>query len=360
LLPQDQLNYIRNSVKAVVDAYDGTVTLYAWDSKDPVLQTWMKAFPGVVVPTSDMSDDLMAHVRYPQDVFKIQRVILSRYHVTDPATFYNGTDVWIVPFDPTVSPAQVFQPPYYLTLQMPGQVEPAFSLTTTFAPQRRQTLAAFMAVDSAPGADYGKIRVLQLPSNTTIPGPQQVQNNFESDPLVSSQLSLLRRGGSEVDLGNLLSLPFNGGLLYVEPVFLRATTDGYPLLRKVLVGYGSNVALEDTLSVALAKVLGSSPIATPEPIPDEGNEGVTPVPTPEVPESSGDPATDLAIAIAQAQAAYEAGRLALTTGDFTAYDVAQKQLAAALERAAAAEAALSGSVIPVPTDTGAVDSGAAA
>jgi len=180
---------------------------------------------------------------------------------------------------------------------------------------------------------------LQLPSNTTIPGPQQVQNNFESDPLVSSQLSLLRRGGSEVDLGNLLSLPFNGGLLYVEPVFLRATTDGYPLLRKVLVGYGSNVALEDSLTVALAKVLGSSPIATPEPIPDEANEGITPNPTPApvVPETSADPAIELSIAIAQAQAAYEAGRLALTTGDFTAYDVAQKQLAAALQRAAAAK-----------------------
>jgi len=362
LLPQDQLNYMRNAVKAVVDAYDGTVTLYAWDPTDPVLQTWMKAFPGVVVPTSEMSDDLMAHVRYPQDIFKVQRVVLSRYHVTDPATFYNGTDVWIVPFDPTVSPVQVFQPPYYLTLQMPGQIKPAFSLTTTFAPQRRQTLAAFMAVDSAPGADYGKIRVLQLPSNTTIPGPQQVQNNFESDPVVSSQLSLLRRGGSEVDLGNLLSLPFNGGLLYVEPVFLRATTDGYPLLRKVLVGYGSNVALEDSLTVALAKVLGSSPIATPEPIPDEANEGVTPNPTPApvVPETSTDPAIELSIAIAQAQAAYEAGRLALTTGDFTAYDVAQKQLAAALQRAAAAEAALSGTALPTPKPSLATDSGAAA
>ena len=365
LLPQDQLNYMRNSVKAVVDAYDGTVTLYAWDPTDPVLQTWMKAFPGVVVPTSGMSDQLMAHVRYPQDIFKVQRVVLSRYHVTDPATFYNGTDVWIVPFDPTVSPAQVFQPPYYLTLQMPGQVEPAFSLTTTFAPQRRQTLAAFMAVDSAPGSDYGQIRVLQLPSNTTIPGPQQVQNNFESDPLVSSQLSLLRRGGSDVELGNLLSLPFNGGLLYVEPVFLRATTDGYPLLRKVLVGYGSNVAFEDTLDVALAKVLGSNPDATAEPVPGEGtgggtDGGTTPTPQPTTPAPSGDPATDLAIAIAQAQAAYEAGQLALTTGDFTAYDIAQKQLAAALQRAAEAQAALTGETTPAPAASASPDAGAAA
>jgi uncharacterized membrane protein (UPF0182 family) len=363
LMPQDQLNYVRNSVKAVVDAYDGTVTLYAWEPDDPVLQTWMKAFPGTVTSVDKMSQEVFDHVRYPQDIFKVQRVIMSRYHVTDPNTFYNGTDVWIVPFDPTVAPAQVFQPPYYLSLKMPGQEEAAFSITTTFAPQRRQTLAAFMAVNSTPGEDYGTMRVLQLPSNTTIPGPQQVQNNFESDPVVSSQLSLLRRGGSEVEFGNLLSLPFNGGLLYVEPVYIRATTDGYPLLRKVLVGYGSNVALEDTLDVALEKVFSTDPNATPEAIPDEGGDLTVPTPAPtepalpseptapaepdapnptQPPAPTGDPIADLAAAIADAQAAYDAGREALKTGDFTAYDQAQKALAEALQRAAEAEARLTG------------------
>jgi uncharacterized membrane protein (UPF0182 family) len=127
-----------------------------------------------------MDADLLSHVRYPQDIFKVQRTILSRYHVTDASTFYNGTDVWNVPFDPTVTAAQVFQPPYYLTLQMPDQKKPTFSLTTTFAPQGRQTLAGFMSVSSDPLNDYGKIRVLQLPSNTTIPGPQQVQNAFDA------------------------------------------------------------------------------------------------------------------------------------------------------------------------------------
>jgi uncharacterized membrane protein (UPF0182 family) len=351
LLPGDQANYIRNSVKAVVDAYDGTVTLYAWDPTDPVLQTWMKAFPGVVEPVDQMPQSIVDHVRYPQDIFKVQRAIMSRYHVTDPTTFYNASDVWIVPNDPTVTPAETFQPPYYLTVQMPGQAEPTFSLTTTFAPQRRQTLAAFMSVDSAPGEGYGKMRVLQLPSNTTIPGPQQVQNNFESDPAVSSQLSLLRRGGSDVQLGNLLSLPFNGGLLYVEPVYIRAAQDGYPLLRKVLVGYGENVALESTLDVALAKVFGSSPDATPEPTVDdelgqlegevEGESGAVP-PTPEPPPTTGDPATDLAIAITEAQRAYEDGRIALAKGDFAAYGEAQDRLKAALDAVAAAEEQLSG------------------
>ena len=352
LLPRDQANYVRNSVKAVVDAYNGTVTLYAWDPSDPVLQTWMKAFPGIVEPVENMSEAVLQHVRYPQDLFKIQRAVLSRYHVTDPTTFYNASDVWIVPNDPTVSPAQVFQPPYYLTLQMPGASEPSFSLTTTFAPQRRQTLAAFMAVNSEPGENYGKMEVLQLPSNTTIPGPQQVQNLFESDPVVSSQLNLLRRGGSEVDLGNLLSLPFNGGLLYVEPVYIRATTDGYPLLRKVLVGYGENVALENTLDVALAKVFGSSPDSTVQPTPEEalpeegvpGEDGgtVEPTPVPTQPESTGDPATDLAIAIAAAQSAYDDGQAALARGDFAAYGEAQDRLKAALDAIGEAEAALSG------------------
>ena len=345
IAPSDQLNYARNSVKAVVDAYEGTVNLYAWDEADPILQTWMKAFPGVVEARSAMPMEIEAHVRYPQDLFKVQRVVLSRYHVTDPATFYNGTDFWIVPFDPTQS-IQQFQPPYYLTLQMPGQEEPTFSLTTTFAPQRRPTLAAFMAVDSAPGDGYGTIRVLQLPSNTTIPGPTQVQNNFESDPEISAELSLLRRGGSEVNLGNLLSLPFNGGLLYVEPVYLRATQDGFPLLRKVLAGYGANVALEDTLDEALAAVFETDPLPTPDPTPGpdpDPNPDPTPQPTPGPgPEPTGDPLVDLQNALTDAQAAYARGEAALARGDFAAYGQAQADLEAALRRASEAEARLTG------------------
>jgi uncharacterized membrane protein (UPF0182 family) len=354
LLPRDQANYVRNSVKAVVDAYDGTVTLYAWDPNDPVLMTWMKAFPGIVEPVSSMSQQVLEHVRYPQDLFKIQRAILSRYHVTDASTFYNGTDVWIVPSDPTVSPAQVFQPPYYLTLQMPGQEAPVFSLTTTFAPQRRQTLAAFMAVDSAPGEGYGQMRVLQLPSNTTIPGPQQVQNNFESDPLVSSQLSLLRQGGSQVELGNLLSLPFNGGLLYVEPVYIRASQEGYPLFRKVLVGYGSNVSMENTLDLALAKVFGKSPSSTTDQLPDpnapsgQGESGATPSPSPS---GSTSPETALAEALIAAQSAYDDGQLALAKGDFAAYGQAMERLKASLDAAAAAEAQMNPELLPTQQAT---------
>jgi len=321
-LPRDEVNYMRNSVKAVVDAYDGTVDLYAWDESDPILQAWQKAFPGVVKPKSEMDDELVAHVRYPEDIFKVQRLVYSRYHVTDPAAFYNGQDFWIIPNDPTNRQANQFQPPYYLTLKMPTQAAPTFSLTTAFSPARRQTLAAFMAVDSDPGEGYGKFRVLQLPRNTTIPGPVQVQNTFESDPEVASQLSLLRRGGSDVILGNLLSLPVGGGMLYVEPVYVQAAEGGYPLLRKVLVSFGTKVGFSDTLAQSLEQVFGSSGGA------DTGQgeaEGDLPLPA--------IPTTELGQALADAERAFQDGLTALRNNDFTAYGEAQRRLEDAIRRA---------------------------
>ncbi|MBU6347284.1 MAG: UPF0182 family protein [Actinomycetales bacterium] len=309
------ITYIRNSVKATVDAYDGTVKIYAWDSKDPVLKTWSKIFPSVVEPKSAIPAAVLDHVRYPEDMFKVQRDILARYHVKDPQAFYSGQDFWNLPNDPTKPSINQAQPPYYLTLKMPGQKQATFSLTTTFAPNKRQTLAAFMAVNAEPGPDYGTIRVLQLPRNTTIPGPTQVQNNFESDPNVSAKLSLLRQGGSDVVLGNLLSLPVGGGLLYFEPVYVQASKgDGYPLLRKVLVSFGSKVAFEDDLPTALANVFSG-----------QSTSGGTTKPT-------GTAVQQLATAIADANAAYQQGQAALAKGDFTAYGAAQKRLAAALAR----------------------------
>ncbi len=340
---QDYVNYVRNSVKAVVDAYDGTVTLYAWDTADPILQAWQKSFPDTVQPASEMPAELQAHVRYPEDIFKAQRLVYSRYHVTDPTSFYSGQDFWYVPTDPTQQAAGKPQPPYYLTLRMPDQVSPEFALTTTFSPVRRQTLAAFMSASSEPGPGYGKLRVLQLPRNSVIPGPLQVQNTFESDPDVAQQLSLLRRGGSEVELGNLLSLPVAGGFLYVEPVYVRASTEGYPLLRRVLVSFGQQVAFEPNLSDALAKVLGLS-------VADDNT-------------SKGDdkknaekttPEQRLTKALADADAALAAANEALRNGDFTAYGQAQAELEDAINRAIAAQRELArtdADVEPLPEPT---------
>ena len=341
-LSAGNITYIRNAVKATVDAYDGTVTLYAWDETDPILQTWMKSFPGVVQPKSAMPAGVLDHIRYPEDMFKVQRDVLAKYHVNDPQAFYSGQDFWIVPEDPTKPTVGQPQPPYYLTLQMPDQDQPTFSLTTTYAPTKRQTLAAFMSVNSDHGDDYGTIRVLQLPRNTTIPGPRQVQNNFESDPEVSKQLSLLRSGGSEVQLGNLLSLPVGGGLLYFEPVYVRAAQgEGYPLLRKVLVSFGSKVAFEDDLETALKKVFtGQTSIPTDPTDPT----------APEVPETT--PEQDLAKAILDANQAYNDGVAALAAGDFAAYGEAQDRLSEALQRATDAGGLIAGenlAVTPTPT-----------
>ena len=327
------VNYVRNSVKATVDAYNGTVSIYAWDESEPILKSWSKAFPGTVKPRSAMPAEVVNHVRYPEDLFKIQREILSKYHVKDAGAFYGGQDFWIIPNDPTRPGVQSAQPPYYLQLQMPGDVKPVFSLTTTFAPTRRQTLASFMSVSSDPNNNYGKIRVLQLPRNTTIPGPTQVQNNFESNPDVGALLSLLRRGGSDVELGNLLSLPIAGGLLYVEPVYVRATAgESYPLLRKVLASFGQKVVFEDNIEDAITALFGTSAGAATEPEESPSTDGQA-TPTPETPSITGNPEIDLANAINDMQKAVADGKKALAEGDFTAYGKAQQDLENALDRA---------------------------
>jgi uncharacterized membrane protein (UPF0182 family) len=290
-----------------------------------------------------MPPSVLAHVRYPEDLFKVQRQAFAKYHVTDSDGFYSGQDFWTIPNDPTThSATSSAQPPYYLQVQGPGQAAPTFSLTTTFAPQKRTTLAAFMAVNSEPGPDYGKIRVLQLPTTTTIPGPVQMQNNFETDPIASPQLTLLRGSGSTVEYGNLLSLPVAGGVLYVEPVYVRgATADGFPLLKKVLASFGTKVAFKDTLAEALTSVLGSAVSGSTGTVPD--GTGVTPpstspTPTP-TPSTSGSLTAQqrLVVAIAAAQTAYDEGRAALARNDFAAYGVAQNKLAAALAAADAAQ-----------------------
>jgi uncharacterized membrane protein (UPF0182 family) len=320
------INYIRNSVKATVDAYDGTVTLYQWDEKDPVLATWSKAFPGTVQAKSKISKDLLSHIRYPEDIFRVQREILSAYHVKTAAAFYGGQDFWRVPRDPSTFGANAgAQPPYYLTLQMPGDTKPEFALTTPFVPRGgRENLSAFAAVNADAGPDYGKITVLQLPRSTNIAGPSQVASNFEAKPEVANSLSLLRRGGSDVVLGNLLTLPVGGGLLYVQPVYVRATanTAAYPLLQKVLVSFGDQIGYDDTLKGALDQVFG-------------GNSGTT--------SSTGTPATSgttndsLASALASAKQALADAQAALANGDFAAYGRAQDRLKAAIASAIAAQ-----------------------
>ena len=346
--PQKQVNYIRNSVKATVDAYTGKVTLYTWDEKDPVLKTWAKAFPHIMKPKADISPELQSHFRYPEDLFKVQRDLLAQYHVRDAEAFYNKEDFWAVPADPSGAASAAAnndaaagqggaavpgaaaasdagsgdQPPYYALLQFPGLDGPRFSLTTSFVARGRANLTAFAAV-SSDVADYGTIRILQVPRDRAINGPGQVAGLFESSPQVAESLSLLRRGGSQVTLGNLLTLPVGNGLLYVEPVYVKATGgESYPLLQRVIVSFGDKIAFEPTLQQALDTLFGTGAgAATPSAAPSPG--------APKAPVAS-----DLAQAIADADAAFRAGQAALQRSDFAAYGKAQTKLQAALARLA--------------------------
>jgi len=329
-VPNSKINYIRNSIKATVDSYDGTVTLYAWDEKDPVLQTWTKAFPAVVKPRSEMSEALMSHVRYPEDIFRVQRDVLSLYHVKNSNAFYGGQDFWRVPRDPSTLGANAgAQPPYFYTLKLPGEEKASFSLTTPFVPRGgRENLSAFAVVNSDPGDNYGKFTVLQLQRSTNIAGPSQVASNFEANPTVALSLSLLRQGGSDVVLGNLLTLPVGGGLLYVQPVYVRATanTAAYPLLQKVLVSFGEKIGFDDTLRGALDEVFGG----------DSGSRDIPGSDTSTTP-GTGSGGNDLQQALESAQRALADAQAALTRGDFAAYGKAQDRLKAAIEAAVNAQ-----------------------
>jgi len=369
-----QVNYMRNSVKATVDAFDGSVHLYAWDESDPMLKAYSAAFPGTVQPLSDISASLMSHLRYPEDLFKVQREILARYHVTDPGTFYGSNDLWKVPADPTKDQRNVDQPPYYLSIAMPGQTDPQFSLTTTFMPfGTREVLSGFLAVDSNAGTtagqrrpDYGQLRLLELPKDSNVRGPGQVQNDISSSSVVSAEggfglsqfLNIQRQQGSTVVLGNLLTLPVGGGLLYVEPIYVQAKTDSaYPLNRAVIVAFGDKLAWSSTLNGALDQLFGGSSGAqsgdTTGPSP---STGTTTPPTAGTGGTNGTGGTGaptnnpaLAKALADAQQAVNDADAALKAGDFAKYGDAQTRLKAAITAATAA--APSGNATLTPSGT---------
>lgn len=377
----EEVNYIRNSVKAVVDAYDGDVKLYQWDDQDPVLKAWSKIFPNMLTPVDDMSGDLMSHVRYPEDMFKVQRTLMTQYHVTDAASFYSGGDFWNVPNEPTegdtANPQQ--QPPYYLTLQMPEQENAEFSLSTAFIPggtTKRNVMTGFLAADANAGNeagkvrdDYGKLRMLELPRDLTVPGPGQAQNNFLTDSTVSRELNLLRQGGTDVRMGNLLTLPVGGGLLYVQPIYVAASSGTtYPLLQYVLTSFGDGnpIGFGSTLEESLDQTFGGdsgaqagdadvegekeSPVSDGESEGEEPDADATEEPSAEPSEDEGDdsaPVTGgaqdrLNDALSKADQAMKDSSQAMADEDWAAYGKAQDQLQAAIEDAIDAKQEIEG------------------
>ena len=368
-------NYIRNSVKATVDAYDGSVDLYVWDQSDPVIKAWEKIFPGQYHQLSDISGDLMSHMRYPESLFKVQRELLAKYHVSSANQFFSGEDFWQTPVDPTESQQaqqrDILQPPYYLTLQTGGSSEPVFSLTSSYIPagsSTREILTGFLSVDSDAGhekgkigSSYGTIRLQELPKDSNVPGPGQAQNNFNASADVSKELNLLESGSTNVQRGNLLTLPLGGGLVYVQPVYVKSSgSTSFPLLKKVLVAFGDQVGFADTLDEALDQVFGGDSGASAgdaenvgdttddkqDAKNDDSADGKTNTDgkqdTPSNTDgktggnngdSSGTMSADLKKALDDAAQAMKDSDAAMKKGDWSAYGDAQKQLQEALNKA---------------------------
>ncbi|WP_084531719.1 UPF0182 family protein [Nocardia miyunensis] len=311
VLPRKEVSYIRNSVKATVDAYDGTVNLYAVDPSDPVLKAWEGVFPGTVKPASAITPQLRAHFRYPEDLFKVQRDMLGRYHVDDPREFFTNNAFWSVPSDPTSdTPTSANQPPYYVLKGNQATGQPSFDLTSAMVGYKRQFLAAYISVSSDP-VDYGKFTVLQLPTDSQTQGPQQVQTSMTTDARVSNERTTLTGGNTnKIRYGNLLTLPIgDGGILYVEPWYLErnsASAASFPQLVKVLASYGGNVGYEATLGDALNSMQpGLGTAATQQPgqaatstSPNQSttsNQGATTQPPPVIPPSGSSAARDAAV-----------------------------------------------------------------
>ena len=328
------LNYIRNSVKAVVDATEGTVSLYAWDEADPVMQSYAKAFPGTVLPKSDISPDLLAHLRYPEDLFKVQREILGRYHMTNPASWYQQSDLWQVPADPVNSATDAKEPPYYLSIKWPNEDQPIFSQTSVFVPRGRSNLASYLAVVAeATSPSYGQLRVLRMSDTHQIDGPGQTFNAMTTDTRVAEVLRpYLNQGSAAATYGNLLTLPMGAGLLYVLPVYTQrqASTGSYPALTFVIVRFGQSVGIGSTLQQALDEAFqGDAGAETGEqPVePEEPGEPGTPVePTDPEPVEPGTPPEAAKVLLEQAQTAFVAADTALRNGDLAEY---QRQITVA-------------------------------
>ncbi len=351
---QGRANYIRNSVKAVVDAYDGTVTLYVIDERDPVIRAWRAAFPGVFRSADEIDPELRAHFRYPEDMFRVQAAVYGTYHIPDPAEFYTKEDAWKLPNDPAFASNQLAVPPaqrrnrvlrpLYQLLRLPGDTDPEFALLQPYTPrgEDRDNLIAYLVARSDP-EQYGQLQALLMPPGQTVFGPEQVQARINQDGEISRELSLLNQRGSAVIYGNLLTIPIDGALLYGQGLFLRAEQSEIPELTKVVLVFGDRVVMRDTLADALEALFGVAPagVGTPD------DDGAT-----EAPPSDGDGAPPpspggadprVETLIADALQAFADAETALRDGDLGRY---QELTARAQQLLAEAQALLEGGGAP--------------
>jgi uncharacterized membrane protein (UPF0182 family) len=351
-LATDEVNYMRNAVKATVDAYDGTVTLYAYDPEDPVLRAWDQAFGGDLVE-EEIPENLRELFRYPVDMFKVQRNLLTQFWVEDPGEFFAGTDFWQVPRTHDNPDSNLFQPPYYLLTELPGQEGPTFQLTSAVSPVNRANLAAVISGAYVDGEQ--QLQVWTLPSSTRIAGPEQAHQRMVNSSAttqaaergIRQELTLLEEGSGRVIYGNLLSLPYQDGMLYIEPVYVQTqAAEAFPLMQKVLMTYGQYVTLADTVEQGLSDLVeqgeagvptigeeGQPPPDGSSPSPSATAEPTESPPASPTPPASPEPPPDLAEAEARMEEAEEELLAAYDSGDL-------QRLADALEEWANAKRAL--------------------
>jgi uncharacterized membrane protein (UPF0182 family) len=330
-------NYMRNSVKVVVDAYNGTMKYYVSDPNDPIIQVWSKAFPDLFTPISQAPVDLAAHFRYPENIFQVQAYQFANYHVTNPDVFYQKQDFWQIPADPSIGPnigtnAQIPIRPYYLLMRLPGDTAATFVLVTPYTPSGRQNVVAWMAANSDPGPTYGQMLAFEFPSGQNVDGPSQVFSRMQQDPRFSADQTLFGQSGSQVKFGDFLIIPIADGLLYVEPVYVRSNqANAIPELKRVLVVNGGTVGLGSTLKQALADSLTGQ---VPAP-------GGGPTPTGNVQQQIAQLLSRALADFAKADAALKAGNLALYQSNITS-------ARAAIQRADEL-AAKAGTTVPSPS-----------
>jgi uncharacterized protein len=325
-----EANYIRNSVKAVVDAYDGTTTLYAFDDTDPLLRAWRRAFPGLFAPRSAMSADLQAHLRYPEDLFSIQTDRYASYHIGAARDFYSKQDFWALPEDRSgqltrgegslvVAGTKPRMRPYYLLTRLPGEHDEQFVLVMPFTPNNKQNMVAYMAARSDP-IGYGKITLFSLPRARTVFGPTQVHAQILADPDVAKELTLFNQQGSTVILGNLLTVPIKDALLYVQPIFVQASQGAIPELRRVPVFFNNQLGYTADLADSINQVLSQ----TTKPPPASG---------PQPPTGPQTTSTALARILQQQAEQYRRAQQALDRHDLGAYQHAIDRLGQLIEQA---------------------------
>jgi uncharacterized membrane protein (UPF0182 family) len=297
-----QLNYLRNSVKVTMDAYNGTLTFYLIDPQDPLAATYAAIFPDLFRPVEEIDPALVAHWRYPEGMFRIQATKYQAFHMTDPQVFYNQEDLWTWA-EEVVGGQRLPIEPYYVNMRLPGEIRPEFVLMLPYTPANKQNMVAWLYARND-GEHYGQLGVYKFPRQRLVYGPMQVEGRIDQDPLISQQLSLWNQRGSEVIRGNLLVIPMDQSILYVEPLYLQAEASQLPELRRVIVAYGNRIAMEETLTEGLARVMGTEPVA------EEPSEPETPLPPLE---------TDVANLALQAEAHYQTAQECLQTGDWACY-----------------------------------------